>query len=211
MPDQEKKQRHDAQKNKMPTDDGVYEDERGPAPGSAEEQAAVRASGVQIAFDLHSRVINFSIEDEQTVITIAAGAKQGVFQDMHGVTADGQEFQVMEVGDRFCRATVHATLDELSANPSVILNPTVKPAPVVKKNQHARIIDLQIHGEQARITIARGKLQGIMGGEKGVVVSADGRKIADFVVQDVGGRVCFAMVPLTEDQLQGADVILNPG
>ena len=81
-----------------------------------------------------------------------------------------------------------------------------KPAPAKKApDVHARVIKYDIIHDKTMITIASGPDQGVQVGMSGSLVQANGREVADFVIESAEGRVSRAFVDAIPDQ-----VIANP-
>jgi hypothetical protein len=76
--------------------------------------------------DVHARVIKYDIDQETGLITIGSGPDQGVQVGMSGslLLANGTEyadFTIEEAHGRVSKAHVHANLDQVSANPQVVI------------------------------------------------------------------------------------------
>jgi hypothetical protein len=79
------------------------------------------------------------------------------------------------------------------------------------KDVHARIIGVSIVDGMSRIAIAAGPDQGVDVGTPGETVNEHFKSAqVDFEVTEVrGGRVSFALVHLTPDQLKDTDVLFK--
>jgi hypothetical protein len=76
--------------------------------------------------DVHARVIKYDIDQDEGLITIASGPDQGVEVGMSGslLLASGTEyadFTIEQAGGRVSHAHVHATSDQVNANPMVVI------------------------------------------------------------------------------------------
>lgn len=207
----DKEQRPDAGHEHAPTAGPDYDD-RGPIDQA--QEAAARLAAVQLAHDLHARIIALSVEGDRTIITIASGYKQGVSEGMSGYIPGGggmlADFTVYDVGERTCKAGVQLTPDQVSQAPSVILNPASRPAPPRHQDLSARIIGFSIQNGLGQIAIGCGRLHGAFVGESGVVLDAGGRRLVSFQLDRVESRVSFATVNLGLDAVSGGSVVLSP-
>jgi hypothetical protein len=78
------------------------------------------------AGDVHARVIKYDIDKDMGLITIASGPDQGVQVGMSGslILANGTEYEdftIEKADGRVSTARVHANLDQVSANPQVVI------------------------------------------------------------------------------------------
>ena len=76
--------------------------------------------------DVHARVIKYDIDQDEGLITIASGPDQGVEVGMSGslLLANGSEyadFTIEQASGRVSHAHVHATSDQVNANPMVVI------------------------------------------------------------------------------------------
>lgn len=105
--------------------------QRAPKDGPASTDApgakpAKPAHEKKAAEDIHARVIGFSVDQGQGLITISAGSERGVKAGMGGslLDADGKEyadFTIEKVSGATSMAHVNANQDQVSAGPSVII------------------------------------------------------------------------------------------
>jgi hypothetical protein len=78
------------------------------------------------AADIHARVIKYDIDQEMGFITIASGPDQGVQVGMTGslMLTNGTEyvdFTIETASGRVSHAHVHATADQVNANPDAVI------------------------------------------------------------------------------------------
>lgn len=80
----------------------------------------------------------------------------------------------------------------------------------VANDAHGRIIGVSIVGGRTRLMIGLGHKQGVHVGMEGYVRAGDDM-LADFQIEAVNDRVCYASVDVTPDGLHGHDqVVINP-
>jgi hypothetical protein len=210
----DKHHRHDANKTTGGMTAGPDYDDRGPDP-QGDQEAALRAANIQLAHDRKVRILSVSVKGDGTEVLLGSGLKQGVTEGMDGYIAGAHgpfaDFTITSVEERTARAFIEATVDEIRANmETVIINPSQKPQGVLAPDTKTRVMAVSIEGNQMRIKVPRGRMQGARWGDPGIVVNSSGVRIASFKLDDVDPRMSSALVDLTPDSIRGCDIILKP-
>ncbi|MCA9674166.1 MAG: hypothetical protein KC464_03910, partial [Myxococcales bacterium] len=193
-------------------DGGIQRKPAAPTAGPSEDD---RFGAGPVAADAHGRIIQVSVSHAGTRITVGLGAKQGVHVGMEGyvASADGMlaDFQIEDVADRVCHATIQVPPDALAGHDQVVVNPGTMPKAAVRHDMKARIVGISVDHDRTRIMIGFGSNHGARAGMRGYLVGDDGRRYTSFEIAEEHPGHSVAYVDDTVDAVRAhSNVVLNP-